>query len=88
MAHELDALSTMEGRTLGNADLAEVMHALFAYEAERDSAWLADASLSDAAPLSVPPRVSAQALPAPEEWKKALPAGLLAERRPAPKSRR
>ena len=87
MAKDLDGLSTLEGRSLGPAHLAEVMHALFAYEAERDSAWLSDASLSEAAPFSAPPRVSTQALPAPEDWKKALPAGLLAERRPAPKSR-
>ena len=93
MARELDEVSTLEGRRVGPRELAAVMNALFAYEAERDSAWVADASLSDAAPFSVPPRngdarPSARAIDAPEEWKRALPPGLLAERSSAPRSRR
>ncbi len=80
LARELDALTTMEGRTLGSRDLADVMQALFAFEAERDGAWLDEASLPDAQPMSIRPRTSGT-IPAPESWKQALPPGILAERK-------
>ena len=91
MARDLDALAVSEGRRLAQKDVAAVMRALFAFEAERDEALLSDAAESvdaeDLAQRTSVSRVSAAPAIAPEEWRKALPAGLLNERRPAPKSR-
>jgi eukaryotic-like serine/threonine-protein kinase len=83
MARELDACAALEGRKLGVADVAKVIRALFPLEAEQDAALLADVSESfdAAAPLSQrSSRTSIDEI-APEAWKKALPAGVLNERR-------
>lgn len=85
MARELDACSKLEGRSLGQGDVAKVMAALFPFEAERDAALLADADAPHSidAPASrrpSVPRVSAAPELAPDEWKKALPAGILNDR--------
>ena len=79
MARELDVCSKLEGRTLGQPDVAAVMRSLFPLEAEQGGAMLADVSGSfEAVPASL--RNSAPQL-VPEEWKRALPPGLLNEKR-------
>ncbi len=85
MARELDAYAALEGRKLGQKDVASVLRALFPLEAEQDGALLAEASesIDSGAPLSQRSsvtRVSVEEI-APEEWKKQLPPGLLNERR-------
>ena len=85
MARELDACTKLENRVVGASDVAAVMKALFPLEAERDAALLADVSASwdDGGPASMRtsvPRMSAAPELAPEEWKRALPAGLLNDR--------
>ncbi|HEY1956227.1 MAG TPA: serine/threonine-protein kinase [Polyangiaceae bacterium] len=81
MARELDACATLEGRTLGSPDIAKVLKALFPLEAERDAALLSEAStsLETGAPMSIRTSVSSPAL-VPEDWKAALPPGLLNDR--------
>jgi serine/threonine protein kinase len=85
MARDLDACTKLEGRTLGTGDVAAVMQALFPLEAERDGALLAEvsAALEHGGPASVRTsvsRVSVQPGIVPDEWKRALPPGLLAEK--------
>jgi serine/threonine protein kinase len=84
MARDLDAYAESEGRKLGTKDVAEIMHALFAYESEQDDAMMADAVASSEGPSagsrSSVSRISAVPQLAPEEWKKQLPPGLLNDR--------
>lgn len=85
LARELQECSKLEGRSLAQKDVASVMQALFPLEAERDGAMLADASLSleQGGPASLRTSVAQPAAPeiVPEEWKRALPPGLLNDRR-------
>ncbi len=91
MARDLDECSKLEGRKLGQKDVGEIMHALFAFEAQQDRTLLDQAAVSvDSEDLSERTSVSRlHAAPgiAPDEWKRQLPAGLLNERRPPPKTR-
>jgi serine/threonine protein kinase len=85
MSHELDGYARSEGRSLGQNDVASVMQALFPLEAENDAALLADVSaqMEQGGPPSARTsvsRISAAPEIAPEEWKRALPAGLLNDR--------
>lgn len=87
MCRELDACSRLEGRTIGQKDVADVMHALFPLEAENDAALLAEASESvsvEQLRTSVT-RISVEPPMAPDEWKAQLPAGLLNERKNKPR---
>jgi len=89
MARDLDTYAKLEGRTLAQSDIASIMHALFAFEAEHDEALLAGMSESfeNASSGDRPSFSQASSAPpiAPDEWKRTLPAGLLNERRPPPK---
>jgi serine/threonine-protein kinase len=84
MARDLDEFAKSEGRKLGQKDVSEVMHALFPLEAEQDMAFMNDASASLETSGAMSTRSSITRLSvdeiAPEEWKRALPAGLLNER--------
>ena len=86
MARELDAFAASEGRKLGQNDVAAIMRALFAFEAEKDEALMTEAAESadaeDLAQRTSVSRVSIAPAIAPEEWKRTLPAGLLNERSP------
>ncbi len=88
MSRDLDDCAKLENRALGAADVSSVMKVLFPFEAERDGALLAEAGESSYVPSAAPrdERTSFEAI-APEEWKRALPAGLLNERQRPPKSR-
>jgi serine/threonine protein kinase len=86
MARELDECSKLEGRKLGEKDIGEVMHALFPLEAEQDQAFMQEASgsLETSGPMSTRTSITRLSVDeiAPDEWKRALPAGVLNERRP------
>ncbi len=88
MARELDECGKVEGRKLAQSDIASIMHALFTLEAEHDEA-LAGASESFESPDFADRPSFSQMSPttpiAPDDWKRALPPGLLNERRPPPK---
>jgi eukaryotic-like serine/threonine-protein kinase len=88
LARDLDAFALTEGRRLGAPDISAIMHALFTLESEQDAAMLADAETlarTGEGPSVVTrtsiSRISAPPI-APEDWKRALPPGLLNERPP------
>ncbi len=88
MARELDEFAKSEARKPGQQEIADVMHALFPLEAEQDMGFMKDASasLETSGPMSARTSITRLSVDeiAPDDWKKALPAGVLNERTKKP----
>ncbi len=78
MAVDLDACARLEGRELGAADVAEVMQTLFACEAERRRAWVAEASARTRVDPVPPMQEEGAPAVGPEDSRRAARPGLLA----------